>query len=197
MKSTASLSRSSAAAPVRRLDVRTYRVPTESANESDGTLVWDATTLVLVELEAGGCTGLGYTYADTATATLIRDTLHDVVVGANAFEQGAIWSSMIAKIRNLGREGITAMAISAIDIALWDLRGKLLDAPVAALLGTARERVPRLRQRRVHVVRHHHAHFATWGLGRFRNTARQDEDRSRADGRCAPNRRSTASDRNR
>jgi L-alanine-DL-glutamate epimerase-like enolase superfamily enzyme len=133
---------SSTAAPIGRLNVRAFRVPTEGAPESDGTLVWDATTMVLVELEAGGCTGIGYTYADTATAALIRDTLHDVVIGANAFEHGAIWSSMVAKIRNLGREGITAMAISAIDIALWDLRGKLLDTPVAALLGQARERVP-------------------------------------------------------
>jgi L-alanine-DL-glutamate epimerase-like enolase superfamily enzyme len=142
MKSTEPLPRSSTAAPVRRLDVRAYRVPTESPHESDGTLVWDATTLVLVELEAGGFTGLGYTYADTATATLIRDMLHDVVVGANVFEHGAIWTNMVAKIRNLGREGITAMAISAVDIALWDLRGKLLDSPVAALLGPAREHVP-------------------------------------------------------
>jgi L-alanine-DL-glutamate epimerase-like enolase superfamily enzyme len=142
VRSRESAARSSAAAPVRRLDVRVYRVPTESANESDGTLVWDATTLVLVELEAGGRTGIGYTYADSATAVLIRDTLHDVVVGADAFEHGAIWSNMVAKIRNLGREGITAMAISAVDIALWDLRGKLLEAPVAALLGQTRERVP-------------------------------------------------------
>jgi L-alanine-DL-glutamate epimerase-like enolase superfamily enzyme len=142
MKATALPSRSSTAVPVRRLDVRAYRVPTETPNESDGTLVWDATTLVLVELEAGGWTGLGYTYADTATATLIRDTLHDVVVGANAFEHGAIWANMVAKVRNLGREGITAMAISAVDIALWDLRGKMLGAPVADLLGIAREHVP-------------------------------------------------------
>ena len=142
MNSTESLPRSSTAAPISRLDVRAYRVPTQTANESDGTLVWDATTLVLVELEAGGRAGLGYTYADTATATLIRDTLHDVVVGANVFEHGAIWANMVAKIRNLGREGITAMAISAVDIALWDLRGKLLDAPVVALLGATRERVP-------------------------------------------------------
>ena len=142
MTATAALARSSTTLPIRRLDVHAYRVPTEGAPESDGTLVWDSTTMVLVELEAGGCTGIGYTYADTATATLIRDTLHDVVVGADALEHGAIFASLVAKIRNLGREGITAMAISAVDIALWDLRGKLLNAPVAALLGLARERVP-------------------------------------------------------
>jgi L-alanine-DL-glutamate epimerase-like enolase superfamily enzyme len=142
MTSAQERTRASTAAPVRRLDVRAYRVPTEGGPESDGTLVWDATTMVLVELEAGGRTGIGYTYADTATAALVRDTLHDVVVGADALDHGAIWSSMVAKIRNLGREGITAMAISAIDIALWDLRGKLLDAPVATLLGAERERVP-------------------------------------------------------
>ncbi len=44
--------------------------------------------------------------------------------------------------RNLGRDGITSMAISAVDVALWDLKGKILDQPVCALLGAARERVP-------------------------------------------------------
>jgi L-alanine-DL-glutamate epimerase-like enolase superfamily enzyme len=133
---------SSTATPVRRLDVQAYRVPTDGGAESDGTLVWDATTLVLVELEAGGCTGIGYTYADVATATLIREVLADVVRGADALQHGAIWAAMVAKIRNLGREGVAAMAVSAVDVALWDLRGKLLDAPVVALLGAARERVP-------------------------------------------------------
>jgi L-alanine-DL-glutamate epimerase-like enolase superfamily enzyme len=129
-------------APIRGLTVSAYRIPTDGGPESDGTLVWDATTLVLVELEAADRTGIGYTYADAATALLIRDTLHDVVVGRDAFEHGAIWAAMGAKIRNLGRDGITSMAISAVDIALWDLRGKLLDRPVAELLGMARERVP-------------------------------------------------------
>src|SRR5581483_12032583 len=47
-----------------------------------------------------------------------------------------------AKTRNLGRDGITSMAVSAVDVALWDLKGKLLGVPVCRLLAAARERVP-------------------------------------------------------
>ncbi len=132
---------SSTAATVRRLDVSAYRVPTEDGPESDGTLVWDATTLVLVEVEAADHTGIGYTYADSATAVLIRDMLAKVVVGRDVFDHGSIWSELVAAIRNLGRDGITSMAISAIDIALWDLRGKLLSRRVVDLLGAARTSV--------------------------------------------------------
>ncbi|MEO7038557.1 MAG: enolase C-terminal domain-like protein [Candidatus Elarobacter sp.] len=129
-------------APVSELDVHAYRIPTQGGPESDGTLVWGATTLVLVEIAAGGKQGIGYTYADTATAVLIRDTLRELVLGQDAFENAAIWVGMVAAIRNLGRDGITSMAISAIDVALWDLKGKLLETSVASLLGIEREAVP-------------------------------------------------------
>ncbi len=49
----------------------------------------------------------------------------------------ALWRG----IRNLGRSGLVATAISAIDVALWDLKAKLLGSPLAALLGRARDRV--------------------------------------------------------
>ncbi|MDQ2991632.1 MAG: mandelate racemase, partial [Candidatus Eremiobacteraeota bacterium] len=69
---------------VRSLEVRAYRIPTEDASESDGTIEWNSTTLVLVEVRAGDHTGIGYTYADAATATLIREMLCDRVVGSDA-----------------------------------------------------------------------------------------------------------------
>ena len=65
---------------VRIADVRAtaYRVPTEQP-ESDGTLEWDAVTIVVVEADAGGHTGLGYTYSDAAAAALISGTLAETV----------------------------------------------------------------------------------------------------------------------
>jgi len=128
--------------PIQGLQVRAYRVPTEDGPESDGTIFWDATTLVLVEITAGDRIGIGYTYADAATAKVIQDTLREVVVGADAVCNGAIWTNMAATVRNLGRDGITSMAISAVDVALWDLKGKLMDQPVCALLGMSRHEVP-------------------------------------------------------
>ena len=117
--------------------VSAYTVPTDGP-ESDGTLTWDSTTMVLVELEAGGKTGLGYTYADASVARLIDKTLRKVVEGEDAMQIPAIWQKMVAHIRNNGNSGLTHMAIAAIDIALWDLKAKLLDLPLASLLGMAK-----------------------------------------------------------
>jgi L-alanine-DL-glutamate epimerase-like enolase superfamily enzyme len=129
-------------APIYSLDVRAFRVPTEDGPESDGTIIWDATTLVLVRLSAGGRIGIGYTYANTATAMVIRETLHDIVVGSDPLCNGATWLNMVASVRNFGRDGIASMAISAVDVALWDLKGKLTDRPVCAMLGVSRHKVP-------------------------------------------------------
>ena len=127
--------------PIDAIDVQAYTIPTQSP-ESDGTLEWDATTLVYVEVQAGGQTGIGYTYADVATAKLIQTMLRNRLLGKDAMQIGARWNDMGNVTRNLGRDGITSMAISAIDVALWDLKGKILDQPVYALIGAARERVP-------------------------------------------------------
>jgi L-alanine-DL-glutamate epimerase-like enolase superfamily enzyme len=134
--------RSASDAPVRRVQARAYRVPTE-APESDGTHAWSATTLVVVHVEAGGDAGLGYTYADTAAATLVRDVLAGAVEGRDALQTAARWADMRAALRNLGACGIGAMALSAVDAALWDLKGRLFGQPVVQLLGgAAREAVP-------------------------------------------------------
>src|SRR5512142_824447 len=96
--------------PVERVEVSSYTVPTDSP-ESDGTLEWNSTTLVLVQVAGGGRLGLGYTYADAATAAVIRDTLSDAVVGASAMAPPAAYMSMWRRVRNLGRQGICSMAI--------------------------------------------------------------------------------------
>jgi len=56
-----------AAAAVERLAVHAYTIPTDEP-ESDGTLAWDSTTIVVVEAHGGGRIGLGYTYCDAAAA---------------------------------------------------------------------------------------------------------------------------------
>ncbi|WP_420473749.1 enolase C-terminal domain-like protein [Noviherbaspirillum sp. ST9] len=122
---------------IERVDVATYRIPTDLP-ESDGTLAWNSTTLVLVRLAAGGKTGIGYGYADTATAKLTHDTLAPLLDAQDAMAIGARWREMVAAVRNLGRPGICSMAISAVDAALWDLKAKLLGLPLATLLGMAR-----------------------------------------------------------
>jgi L-alanine-DL-glutamate epimerase-like enolase superfamily enzyme len=131
----------SSTVPIRRIEVSSYTVPTDFP-ESDGTLEWDSTTLVLVHASAGGKRGLGYTYADTATARLIHDLLSKIVEGHDAMSVPVVWQAMVRRIRNLGRPGIVSMAISAVDTALWDLKARLLDLPLVTLLGAVREAVP-------------------------------------------------------
>jgi L-alanine-DL-glutamate epimerase-like enolase superfamily enzyme len=119
--------------------VSAYTIPTETP-ESDGTLEWEKTTLVLVEATAGGKIGIGYSYADLATAKLVETVLSSVVNGMDAFGIASAHAAMVHKIRNLGRPGIASMAISAVDNAMWDLKAKLLGLSLLDLLGAARER---------------------------------------------------------
>lgn len=126
---------------IERLRVSAYTVPTDYP-ESDGTFEWNRTTLVLVQADAGGKQGLGYTYADNATATLIRDELAEAVAKGDAMSPAAAYNSMWRRIRNLGRPGVCSMAISAVDCALWDLKARLLNLPLVSLLGQVREATP-------------------------------------------------------
>ena len=126
---------------VEGLEVSAYRIPTDFP-ESDGTLAWDHTTLVVFEASAGGMRGLGFGYANAATARLIADQLATVVQGQDAMAVPGIWGTMIRAIRNLGRPGVASMAIAAVDAALWNLKARLLDLPLVTLLGPVRDGVP-------------------------------------------------------
>jgi L-alanine-DL-glutamate epimerase-like enolase superfamily enzyme len=118
---------------VERIEVSAYTVPTD-ARESDGTLGWDSTTMVLVEATGGGERGLGYTYGDVSVGKFIGSKLKREVQGADAMSPPAAWRRMQHAIRNAGRPGVGAMAVSAVDIALWDLKAKLLGVPLADAL---------------------------------------------------------------
>ncbi len=126
--------------PIRDLRVEIFTVPTQTP-ESDGTLSWNKTTLVLVSITAGGKTGMGYTYADSSVATLINGTLAEKLRGEDALAIPRLWELQVSAIRNLGRPGICSMAISAVDIALWDLKARLLEVSLVDLWGAVRDSV--------------------------------------------------------
>ncbi len=126
---------------IEELSVSCLTIPTD-APESDGTIEWDSTTVVLVEARSGPRRGLGWTYAAEAAAHVIDDTLAGVVRGRSTDELGAIWLDCGAALRNIGRPGIAWCALSAVDIALWDLHARLLDVPVVSLLPACHDRVP-------------------------------------------------------
>ncbi len=118
-----------------------YTIPTD-APEGDGTFAWNATTLIVVEVKCGDVTGLGYTYSHKTAAPLARDLIEKAVGGQDAFETNAIFTKMRYEQRNYGREGVGATALSAVDIALWDLKAKLMGQPLVSLLGQMRDAAP-------------------------------------------------------
>jgi L-alanine-DL-glutamate epimerase-like enolase superfamily enzyme len=110
--------------------------------ESDGTLTWKATTAVTVTIEAGGQTGLGWTYSSPAAAVVIAEHFADVLNGRDAFNIDSGWQAMHRAARNFGTRGLAMQALSAVDIAWWDLKARLLGVSLVDLFGAARDRVP-------------------------------------------------------
>ena len=117
-----------------------YTIPTDLP-EADGTASWTSTTIVVVHVQAAGRRGLGYTYSDASVARLINEKLAPIVIGRDVMDPPAAWRAMNVAVRNLGRDGLSATAISALDTALWDLKAVVLDQPLASLLGRYRNSV--------------------------------------------------------
>jgi L-alanine-DL-glutamate epimerase-like enolase superfamily enzyme len=102
---------------------------------------------VLVRVEAdNGATGTGYTYVGTsgarATAQFTADVLRPLLVGTPAYGPGRSWQAIYSETLLLGRRGLALRAMSAVDIALWDLLGQTVGVPLYLLLGGLRDEVP-------------------------------------------------------
>jgi L-alanine-DL-glutamate epimerase-like enolase superfamily enzyme len=127
--------------PIDKLHWAAYRVPTDQP-EADGTITWDATTMVLVRAKAGGTVGTGWTYGAAAAGALIGELLAGVVTGRCALDVPGAYHDMYRAVRNVGRAGVAATAIAAVDTALWDLKARLLGVRLARLLGVVHHRIP-------------------------------------------------------
>ncbi|MDP4149355.1 MAG: enolase C-terminal domain-like protein [Bacteroidota bacterium] len=126
--------------PITDIGVSVYTIPTDFP-ESDGTIDWGHTTMILVTVSAGGKQGMGYTYADPSVGAIIGKTLKPLLIGKDAMQIPDINQTLVRAIRNNGTCGLAMMGVSAVDIAAWDLKGKLLDLPVCSLLGRARDKM--------------------------------------------------------
>ncbi len=93
---------------------------------------------------ANGLIGHGITAISDprAVANLTNQLVAPAVVGQNAMDHEAIWSKLYWHLTPRGQTGLATHAISGVDIALWDLKGKALGVPIASLLGGARKEVP-------------------------------------------------------
>jgi L-alanine-DL-glutamate epimerase-like enolase superfamily enzyme len=86
--------------------------------------------------------GLGYSFTHAAAADLPNGPRRKAGEGNDAFDPVVTWRAMQVAVRNLGRDGLAATAISAVDVALWDPKAKPQDLPLASLLGCYRQAVP-------------------------------------------------------
>jgi L-alanine-DL-glutamate epimerase-like enolase superfamily enzyme len=102
-------------------------------------------SLVLVEVEtAGGLVGHGITAIteEEPVAAAVNEVAGPNLLGLDALAHEAVWDRMYWLLSPRGQTGYATHAISAIDLALWDIKGKALGQPVWRLLGGARPRVP-------------------------------------------------------
>ena len=84
-----------------------------------------------------GLTGYGIGGGGAAGIHVIETALRPLLLGADATDVEGLWEAMYRTTLPYGRKGLPIMAISGVDLALWDLRGKAADKPVAALLADA------------------------------------------------------------
>jgi L-alanine-DL-glutamate epimerase-like enolase superfamily enzyme len=126
---------------IERVAACAYTVPTD-APESDGTYAWTSTTIVVVEVFAEGHAGLGWTYGDASLRPLVEGLVGEAVRGRDALDVPGTWAAMVSAVRNAGPWGLAMYAVSAVDVALWDLKARLLDVPLSGLLGRCRDAVP-------------------------------------------------------
>ena len=98
--------------------------------------------MVVTYTRAAGATGIGWTFAHRSAADLASGPLANAVRGCDVMATSSAWTAMTRAVRNFGRPGLAWEAISSVDIALWDLKAKLLGLCLASLLGRAREDVP-------------------------------------------------------
>ena len=126
---------------ITQIDVSAFTIPTDFP-EADGTIEWDSTTIVIVEAHARDQTGVGFTYGDRAAAGVIDRVLSPIVLGRDAMAIQDSWAAMLRAVRNMGRPGIASHAIAAVDIALWDLKARLMHMPLVLLLDPMRSATP-------------------------------------------------------
>lgn len=128
-----------------KIDVHLVSAPV-TAGFADATRKVETIGFVIVRVTtAEGLEGVGVTYHEVggeAVVALIRRNMVPKLIDRDPLQTEAIWQEFFHYLRGVGRKGLTFCALSAIDVALWDLKGKITGLPVCRLLGGDRTRVP-------------------------------------------------------
>ena len=117
--------------------IRTHLLSAKLAAPFAYSRAWyDTRTAMLVEIEtAAGITGWGECYGPAVMTQAVVQGIAPWLIGQDALGTEAIWQDVYARLRDHGQKGLAIEALSGIDIALWDIKGKHFGAPVHRLMG--------------------------------------------------------------
>lgn len=129
--------------PHRIANVEVFDVSTsDCAGVGDSTLRYDKACMTIVEIETDqGLKGHGITIQDEMAALIVKK-LKPILIGRDPIDTEDLWNEMLLSVRGSGRKGLCLVAISVLDIALWDLKGKILGIPIHKLFGGSRRFIP-------------------------------------------------------
>ena len=125
---------------------RLFRIPPHRPIH-DAIQQFESMELVTVEIRTeSGMEGLGFTYTigrgGRSVLALLQGEMLSMLPGEDALRHERIWQKLWQELHWVGRSGIFSLALSAVDIALWDLKARALGVPLARLLGGSREKLP-------------------------------------------------------
>lgn len=126
--------------------VKMYPCTFPSGDLADSTREIGNIGYIIVDVSTDiGVHGIGMTYCESGNEAIIafgEKTIQPLILGMNPFDTECIWAKVTQYFRAVGRKGLAYFALSAIDIACWDIKGKVLDMPIYRLFGGNDPRVP-------------------------------------------------------
>jgi L-alanine-DL-glutamate epimerase-like enolase superfamily enzyme len=130
---------------IERIETDYYRLPLEASGDAGHGLL-DTEELITLRLHAEGLVGHGYTYTigrgGRAIKALIDGDITPLVLGRDASDIEGIWRMLWQRLLYVGRGGLAAFAVAALDVALWDLRGLAAGKPLYAVIGAEARAIP-------------------------------------------------------
>ena len=127
------------------LDVYSISTPIPNPVSDSSFTIPSAGMIVVRVTTSEGLSGYGTTFSvsvPTSVPEFILKTIKPVVIGKDPHAFTDIWNAMFSAVRSVGRKGFAFSALSAVDIAIWDLRGKILGLPVFRMLGGTKRQIP-------------------------------------------------------
>ncbi len=130
---------------IEAIETAYHRLPLEPQGDAGHGAI-DTEELITLLIRAEGLEGHGYTYTigrgGRAVQSLIDHDLAPLLVGRDASDIQGLWNLMWQRLLYVGRGGVAAFAMAAVDVALWDLRGLREGRPLYALLGAEARDIP-------------------------------------------------------